>query len=496
MRKSVPDILAALRTRGVRVYSLASDSRAVERGDVFLAYPGEMSDGRKYLPDAVKRGAVAVVYEANGLNAEMQAAVDTCGVPSLPVEDLRTMVAPLSAEVYGNPSRQLWLAGVTGTNGKTSVTQWLGQAFSALGKRCAVIGTLGNGYPGALRPSPNTTPNALALQQALQEFVADEADACAMEVSSIGIEEGRIDATRISVAVFTNFTRDHLDYHGSMEAYAAAKMRLFDWPGLKMAVVNLDDPFGLQILAHIRGKAQVPCIGYTLNDVKAPVDECLVGRNLHMTPAGLAFEVQGLRLQSKLIGRFNASNLLAVIATLRAFGIELRDAVTACAGLEPPPGRMQTLGGSGLPLVVVDYAHTPDALEKVLQTLREVAQARGGQLHCVFGCGGDRDAGKRPLMGAVADNNADVVVVTSDNPRNEDPLAIIAAIRAGMGKEARVEPDRRAAIFAALAGAATGDVVLIAGKGHEDYQESQGLRVPFSDFEVAAQALADREVKA
>jgi UDP-N-acetylmuramoyl-L-alanyl-D-glutamate--2,6-diaminopimelate ligase len=484
---NVPEILAALRNQGVPVYTLTADSRAVEPGDVFLAYPGELCDGRSYISVALERGAAAVVYEANG------ATVGALGVPQLAVENLRHVVAPLASEVYGNPSRQLWLAGVTGTNGKTSVSQWLAQAFATLGKRCGVVGTLGNGYPGALTPSPNTTPNALMLQQALQRFVGDEADACAIEVSSIGIEEGRVDATRFSAAVFTNFTRDHLDYHSSMEAYAAAKMRLFDWPGLKSAVINLDDPFGLQILAHINRR--IPCIGYTLNNVKAPVDECLSAEHLHMDQSGLSFDVHGLRVQSQLVGRFNASNLLAVMATLRAYGIGLQDAVRACASLQPPPGRMQTLGGESernRPLVVVDYAHTPDALEKVLETLREVANARNGKLHCVFGCGGDRDAGKRPLMGAVAERHADRVLVTSDNPRGEEPAAIIAAIVAGMRALPEIVPDRGDAIRSVIAGADANDVVLLAGKGHEDYQEIKGERQPFSDLDAAAKALEER----
>jgi UDP-N-acetylmuramoyl-L-alanyl-D-glutamate--2,6-diaminopimelate ligase len=481
---NVPDILAALRTQGIPVHTLAADSRSVVPGDVFLAYPGELSDGRLYIAAALERGAVAVVYEANG------AEIGELGVPRLAVENLRHVVAPLAAEVYGNPSRQLWVAGVTGTNGKTSVTQWLARSFKQLGKRCGIVGTLGNGYPDELQPSPNTTPNALSLQRVLKDFVADEADACAMEVSSIGIEEGRIDATRFSVAVFTNFTRDHLDYHGSMEAYAAAKMRLFDWPGLKAAVVNLDDPFGLQILAHINRR--IPCIGYTQNKVQAPVDECLAAENLVMNQSGLSFEVNGLRIQSQLVGRFNASNLLAVMAALRAYGIGLQDAAIACAELQPPPGRMQTLGGEGAPLVVVDYAHTPDALEKVLQTLREVANARGGRLQCVFGCGGDRDAGKRPLMGAVAERNADAVLVTSDNPRSEEPAAIIAAIVAGMSAQPYIVPDRADAIRSVIGAAAEKDVVLLAGKGHEDYQEIQGRRLHFSDIEEAAKALEAR----
>lgn len=488
MGMSVPDILGALRTQGVPVRGLVADSRVLRPGDVFLAYPGDLGDGRKYIAAALERGAAAVVYEANG------AEVGTLEVPALAVEGLRHIIAPLAAEVYGNPSRQIWLAGVTGTNGKTTVTQWVAQAFAALDKRCAIIGTLGNGYPGALQPSPNTTPNALTLQHALKGFVADEADACAMEVSSIGIEEGRVDATRFAVAVFTNFTRDHLDYHGSMDAYAAAKMRLFDWPGLKAAVINLDDPFGLQILAHINRR--IPCIGYTLNNVQAPVDECLKGERLRMEPTGLSFEVNGLRLQSGLVGRFNAANALAVMATLRAYGVGIQDAVRACEALQAPPGRMQTLGGARgdktQALVVVDYAHTPDALEKVLQTLREVAAVRGGKLRCVFGCGGDRDPGKRPLMGAIAEKHADSVILTSDNPRSEDPAAIIAAIAAGMQQKPAVVADRAEAIRSAIAAAAAADVVLLAGKGHEDYQEIKGQRLHFSDLEEAARALEAR----
>lgn len=489
MQRRVNELLHSLQSLGVKVRSLAADSRAVSVGDVFLAFPGELNDGRQYIDAALRAGAVAVVYEAAGHG------VGALSVPQLAVSDLRALTPYLAAEVYGHPACTLSLVGVTGTNGKTSVTQWLAQASQQLQRPCAIVGTLGNGFPGALEPSPNTTPNALMLQQQLRRFVAAGAVSAAVEVSSIGIEEGRIDATEFSVAVFTNFTRDHLDYHGSIEAYAEAKARLFSWPGLKAAVINLDDPFGIELVRRIGGR--IPCIGYSLNIVRVPVDELLldeilVATNLQVTPTGVRFDLNGQRCEFGVVGRFNAANLLAVIGTLRAQGVALDDAVKACATLAPPPGRMQTFGGVDAPLVVVDYAHTPDALEKVLQTLREVSHARGGQLHCVFGCGGDRDAGKRPIMGATAEREADQVTVTSDNSRSEDPAAIIDAIVAGMKRAPHIEPDREQAIRQAIACAANVDVVLLAGKGHEDYQEIGSQRLPFSDLLLAQQSLEAR----
>ncbi|HTH93793.1 MAG TPA: UDP-N-acetylmuramoyl-L-alanyl-D-glutamate--2,6-diaminopimelate ligase [Rhodocyclaceae bacterium] len=484
----VNDILSGLATQGVTVRSLAADSRQVAAGDVFLAYPGELSDGRAHIDAALAQGAAAVVYEAK------DASVHVTSAPNLAVENLRGVVAPLADTVYGHPSRDLWVAGVTGTNGKTSTTQWLAESFARLGKKCALIGTLGNGFPGELVPSPNTTPNALTLQKALRGFLDAGAEACAMEVSSIGIEEGRVDATRFAVAAFTNFTRDHLDYHGSMEAYAEAKLKLFDWPDLRAAVINLDDPFSVRILGRIGGR--VPCIGYTLDEAQADVTECLSATNLGMHAGGVSFDVNGVSVRSSVIGRFNASNLLAVMACLRTYGFNLAEAADAVAGLKPPPGRMQVVdpvaGTKDIPLVVVDYAHTPDALEKVLITLREVAQARGGKLYCVFGCGGDRDSGKRPMMGAVAERNADDVIVTSDNPRTEVPDAIIAAIVAGMKKTPRVEVERAVAIRTAIDEATVNDVVLLAGKGHEDYQEVGSVKLPFSDLREAKSALEAR----
>jgi len=381
------------------------------------------------------------------------------------------------------------MIGVTGTNGKTSVTQWVAQALTMRGRRCAVVGTLGNGFPGELEPGPNTTPGAAVLRQLLPSLAARGAQACAMEVSSIGLHQKRVADIRFDIAAFTNFTRDHLDYHGTMEAYAGEKRKLFDLPGLRAAVLNLDDPFGERLDEDLGGRMRV--IGYTLGR-KVSRGETLATRDLAMGSASVAFALDGVSFSVPVVGRFNVSNLLAVIGVLVAAGETLADIGAVLPRLVPPPGRLQTLGGSDEPLVVVDYAHTPDALEKVLTTLRESAGARGGRLVCVFGCGGERDPGKRPLMGAVAEQLADLVLLTSDNPRGEDPQAIIAAIAQGMKSRPAIEADRARAIREAIGDADGRDVVLLAGKGHEPYQEIAGVRQPFSDLDQARRALEQR----
>jgi UDP-N-acetylmuramoyl-L-alanyl-D-glutamate--2,6-diaminopimelate ligase len=383
------------------------------------------------------------------------------------------------------------MAGVTGTNGKTSVTQWFAQAMTALGRKCAVVGTLGNGFPGALVPGPNTTPGASVLKTLLPELEAQGAQACAMEVSSIGLHQKRVAEVHFDVAVFTNLTRDHLDYHGTMEGYAAEKRKLFDMPGLACAVLNLDDPFGAQLDAELTGRLRV--IGYTLEG-KVSRGETLAARDLATTATGIAYTLNGVRMAAPLIGRFNASNLLALTGALLAAGEKLSAIAGVLPGLTPPPGRMQTVGGIDAPLVVVDYAHTPDALEKALVTLREIAATRGGRLVCVFGCGGgvSRDPGKRPLMGAIAERLADAVLVTSDNPREEDPAKIIEDIVGGMRQRPPIEIDRARAVGRAVAAATAADVILLAGKGHEPYQEIAGVRHSYSDIEQARLALESR----
>ena len=471
-------ILGELARLGVKPTALAIDSRQVKPGDVFIAMPGHHVDGRAFAADAVARGAAAVIYQAGAPLA--------LPVPALAVDGLAAAAGDLAHAVYGKPSDHLWMAAVTGTNGKTSVSQWIAQALTMLGCKCAVIGTLGGGFPGQLTESMNTTPDAVSLHRQLAGFVAQGAVACAMEVSSIGIAEGRVNGAGFDVAVFTNLTRDHLDYHGSMAAYAAAKERLFGWPGLNAAVVNLDDAFGARLARKLSG--HVATIGYTLEG-HVGGDRVLAARDVTMTGAGLAFTLDGVRIEAPVVGRFNIANLLATIGALLAGDETLADIAGVLRAIEPPLGRMQSIGGDGRPLMVVDYAHTPDALDKALTALRHAATARHGRLICLFGCGGERDPGKRPQMGAIAEKLADRVLLTSDNPRDEDPLAIIEAIVAGMKQRPAVEPDRAAAIRRAVREASADDVILLAGKGHEPYQEIAGARLPFSDLALARDAL-------
>jgi len=504
--KIVIDILCQLQQQGAKIGGLSADSRALRAGHAFVAYPGVNADGRRYIADAVARGAAAVLWEREGFSWD-----EAWRVPNVAVDGLRGVAGEIAHEVYGRPSEKLWLAGVTGTNGKTSCSQWIARALNALGRKTAVIGTLGSGFPaapghesaGELAPAVNTTPDAIELHRRLAEFLQAGAQGAAMEVSSIGLDQGRVAGVQFDVALFTNFSRDHLDYHGDMERYAAAKVQLFDAPGLSGAVLNMDDVLGVRIAQKLAG-GKVACAGYSAHAgvaSAAGLEFFLEAENIRLTQQGLAFGLVSswgrAEVHSALIGRFNVANLLGVLGVLLGAGVALAPAVAALAALTPPPGRMQRLGGGGKPFAVVDYAHSPDALEEVLISLRPLADAAGGRLLCVFGCGGDRDRGKRALMGAIAARNADQVVLTSDNPRSEDPLEIITDILEGvLGEEKRpgqaplVIADRREAIAAAIAAAAPGDVVLIAGKGHEDYQESAGRRIPFLDAAAAAEALA------
>ncbi len=474
--------------------TITTDSRKVRAGDGFIAWPGAATDGRRFVASALAAGATTCLVERDGLEVF---AFDDARIASLP--GLKAATGAIADAFFEQPSRSLEVIATTGTNGKTSTSWWTAQALTLLGRRCAVVGTLGIGAP----PLPDraaqieftglTTPDPVMLHAALRLFADAGFAACAIEASSIGIVEQRLAGLRVAVALFTNFTRDHLDYHGTMDAYWAAKRQLFAWPGLRAAVVNVDDARGAVLASELSG---TPLDVWTCS-VRGPAR--LAATNLGYVDGGLAFDLhegeQRLAVRSTLIGDYNASNLLAVIGGLRAMGVPLADAVSVVPRLTPVPGRMQRVGsGVDAPEVVVDYAHTPDALEKVLHALRPLATARGGRLACVFGCGGNRDATKRPLMGAIAARDADAVVVTSDNPRGEPPAAILAEIVAGIAERTKVTvvEDRRAAIARAIAAADARDVILVAGKGHEDYQDIAGVKHPFSDAAEAEHALASR----
>ncbi len=482
-----------LHERGVR--ALASDSRRIAPGDAFVAWPGAANDARRFVRDALRSGARACLVEAQGASAFDWAGLD--GVAC--VRDLKRQAGVIASAFLGEPSRQLTMLATTGTNGKTSTAWWTAQALTALGRRCGVIGTLGSGVPpvaggGAAQLSAPglTTPDPLTLHATLRGFVEQGFQVCALEASSIGIAEHRLDGVHLDTVMFTNLTQDHLDYHGSMQAYWAAKQQLFEWPGLKAAVVNIDDERGAVLAEQLRDQP----IGLWTYSTSQPAN--LRAQNVRYRDAGLCFDVlEGpacAEVLTSMIGHYNVSNLLAVIGALRSLDFSLADAARACAQLTPVPGRMQRIAASqDAPAVVVDYAHTPDALEKVLLALQPLAHQRGGRLWCVFGCGGNRDPGKRALMGGIAARHAQQVIVTSDNPRDEDPAHIIGQIVSGVpaGAALAIE-DRRAAIAYAVAHAHAADVIVLAGKGHEDYQEIKGVKRPFSDVEEAQAALAAR----
>jgi UDP-N-acetylmuramoyl-L-alanyl-D-glutamate--2,6-diaminopimelate ligase len=476
---------------------LRTDSRMVKPGDAFIAWPGAVTDGRRYLAQALQQGATACLMEAQGCESWLD------GLPPDGLQALATMpglkaqTGPVADAYYEHPSQALHVLAVTGTNGKTSTAWWLAQALSSpvLKQACGLIGTLGVGRLPELEYTGLTTPDPVLMQRQFRVFVDAAVTHCAIEASSIGLAEHRLDGTRIRVAVFTNFTQDHLDYHGNMAQYWSAKAALFSWPGLQAAVVNIDDVQGAQLAEQLHlGPLDVwTCSRRSAARLQA---RALPSHN------GIAFEVaEGQDVQTlhtDLMGEYNIDNLLGVIGSLRALGFDLKEAVQACSHLSAVPGRMQRVttaqAGQDLPLVVIDYAHTPDAVSHALTALRSQAALRGGRLWCVLGCGGDRDAGKRPLMAAAAEAAADQVVLTSDNPRTESPELILAAMVSGLSRPAlaRIQTDRALAIAEAVAQAAAQDVLLVAGKGHETEQEIMGVRHPFSDVVQAQMALQQR----
>ncbi len=467
------------------IRGLALDSRSIGPGYLFLACNGHDHHGLKHLADARARGAVAVAYDPEGAASYIPL---PAGLPAVAVPELSRKASAIAGRFYGDPSAHQRVVAVTGTNGKTSVSLITAQSLSETGKPCGVLGTVGFGAYGKLETPTHTTPDPVATQAWLARFREQGMGRVSMEASSHALHQGRVDGVHFEVAVFTNLTRDHLDYHGDMQSYGAAKRRLFERPGLKHAVINLDDEFGRGLAASL--PAGVACIGYTLEGRSSPRGTTLKGSNLSLGSGGLSFDVAseagGGHVDSRLLARFNAENLLAVLGVLLALGMKFDEALLALDRARTVPGRMECFGG-GLkqPLVVVDYAHTPDALEKSLAAAR--AHCRG-KLWCVFGCGGERDRGKRPQMGAIAERLADRIVVTDDNPRGEDGDAIVAEVLAGIHDHSRVtvQRERERAVERAVRGAQPGDVVLVAGKGHETEQVIGTQKLHYSDRETAA----------
>ncbi|MEN9705674.1 MAG: hypothetical protein RLZZ393_1553 [Pseudomonadota bacterium] len=479
--------------RDVPVRDITLDSREVRKGSVFLACAGARHHGLDFAADVASRGASAILWEPEEGRRppELHSDIIVTRVPRL-----REFASELAGRFFGEPSRHMAVTGVTGTNGKTTTAWLLAQALGATGRRAAYLGTLGSAFEGGLQAGAFTTPDAVGVQRQLAAFRDRGADCVAMEVSSHALPQHRVAAVRFEAAVFTNLTRDHLDYHGSMGAYGEAKAALFGFPGLHVRVVNADDAFGTALLDRPgpgRAVATTQADGF----VPRAGQDWVRATDLVLGSSGTRFMLRSsfgdAQVTSPLVGRFNVDNLLGVLAVLMSSGHPVDAAVSAVASASAPPGRLETFGGGDLPLVVVDYAHTPDALDKALAVLRAHC---AGRLWCVFGCGGERDAGKRPAMARVVADRADAVIVTDDNPRGEDPRAIVRDILAGLaGVTARVVHDRGAAIRTALAEAATGDVVLVAGKGHEEYQIVGAERLPFSDAEVVRSALRGREVR-
>ena len=454
------------------------DSRQVRPGYLFLACTGVRSRGHDFIAEAVAKGAVAVAYE-NAPGQPPALPPYFGGVPQIPVENLAQRAGLIAERFFGEPSRDLLMVGITGTNGKTSCSHYLAQCLHSETSPCGLIGTVGNGLFGDLHGATHTTPDAVSLHALLAQLRGAGAHSVVMEASSHALDQGRVNAVAFDVAVFTNLTRDHLDYHADMAAYGAAKRRLFHQPGLRYAVVNGDDAYGRELLADLR--PEVMGVSYGLAEPVAATIAHVQGHSLRLYDEGMQLSVRSPwgegELRVPLLGRFNASNVLAVLATLLIMGIGFDEALRRLGRLQAVSGRMQSFGGGSVPRVVVDYAHTPDALEQVLGALR--AHCRG-RLWCVFGCGGDRDRGKRPLMGAVAARLADRLVITDDNPRSEEPAAIVADIMAGVdaAAQAQIVHERAAAIAYAVSQAKVGDVVLVAGKGHELYQQIGAQYLP------------------
>jgi len=481
-------------TLRVVVTGVQMDSRLLRKGDLFIACFGRNHDARNYIDAAIEQGCSAVLADSGG---DWQGIQLRDQVPIFAIDNLSAKISEIAGRFYGHPSTKLSVIGITGTNGKTSCSQFIAQSMTSLGCRCGVIGTLGYGICGELKETQLTTPDAVFTQTALAEMVSENVDPIAMEVSSVGLHQKRVRAVKFDTAVFTNLTRDHLDYHESMEAYGENKKKLFAMPGLSAAIVNLDDPFALPIINSISSDVEI--LTYSLKNKVATV----YAESIELTRGGFSASIvtplgEG-KISGKLIGYFNFSNVLAVVTALinylpRKGETSIEAICQAISKLQPVDGRMEIIGESEEITAVVDYAHTPDGLRSALTALRDHFK---GSIWCVFGCGGNRDKGKRPLMGEIAEKFSDKLVITDDNPRNEEGDEIVEHILSGVNEPDKVAVvrDRAAAISHAIANANSGDVVLVAGKGHETYQDIAGTRNIFSDAKQVRLALQERDKK-
>ncbi|MEK8020396.1 MAG: UDP-N-acetylmuramoyl-L-alanyl-D-glutamate--2,6-diaminopimelate ligase [Candidatus Parabeggiatoa sp.] len=484
-----------------QIKGLALDSRKVLPGDLFFACQGTQIHGEKYIDAALKKGAIAVLKEAPTTHFEMLAGK----IPCFAQPTLSQQVGNIAARFYGYPSHHQRVIGVTGTNGKTSVTYAIAHLLHTENKPCGLLGTLGYGIYGQLQPASHTTPDAIQLQALLAQFSTQQVDNVVMEVSSHALAQDRVQGIQFETAVLTNLSRDHLDYHHTMTQYGDAKRRLFTWPHLKTAIINQEDTFGQRLIKTL--PETVTPLTYSLSDKTADVYAQIQAYHTH----GCSLKIQSRwgegYTDSPWFGEFNVSNLLAALAVLLNMGLPLSQLLSQVNSLPTVPGRMERLGQPDQPTVLIDYAHTPDALEKVLLTLRQHLKATGKRfnekgdknhtfsplLWCVFGCGGDRDRGKRRLMGEVAQHHADKIIITDDNPRHEASQMIIDDILEGCPAPTTVIPEREDAIRHALQHASVNDIVLIAGKGHEDYQEIGDQRFPFSDRALALRLVGNHK---
>ena len=456
---------------------ISNDSRHVKKNSIFLAYPGIHTDGRKYIAEALKKGAKAIVYEKKNFTWQQSWDASHYGI-----NDLKNNEGEIAHIFFKKPSKELLTIGITGTNGKTTCAYWISEIQNLLGKKTGLIGTLGYGYK-KLKPHVYTTPDAIFNHRILKEFKTEKIKSVVMEVSSHALSQGRVNGILFDVAVFTNLSRDHLDYHLNFKNYFDAKKKLFHFPSLKVAVINIDDAYGKKLkLSLVQNKTKVITYGIQNGDIRASHIEY----SLSSTTFQLITKKETYKVKAPIVGEFNVYNLLAVISGLVGSGLPIQKVIKQVSHISQVPGRMERLGTKLTPQVFIDYAHTPDALKKALRTLKDQTE---GKLVCVFGCGGDRDKGKRKEMAEAASDLADTNFITSDNPRSESPKKIISEISRSMSGAYKIEIDRHKAIFKAIEQAKKQDIILIAGKGHETYQEINGVRYPFSDKKYVKKAL-------